>query len=230
MTRLTRWSIILLVTGCLSILAASWLNRPSVWRPLVIESSEAGSETTGVRLRSGTDYEVSLEVERQQVAAAVRELVTPEPQSAVVGHWAITCQGNRIAAGDLANYIRIETVASWRGELYRLVARVPFGVDEANYRTLGLTGRYLSERVVGAFRLPDDVAGPCDFSRTIERSANSVRVAVRRSEDDWREHNRQLAFLPVGGVLAVFLGSLALLVRGSIVLRSRRDDPHSRQP
>ena len=216
--------MILLVTGILAILAATWTNRPSVWRPIVVDASVAESDTTDVLLRPGIDYEVSLEVERGTAGAGARQLFKPRPQSAVTGRWSITCQDDRIAAGDFTNYIRIETVRSWRGELYRVIARVPFGVDAAKYRGFGLTGSYLSERVVGAFQLPDDITGSCQYSWAIDGSMDNVRLAIRRSEKDWRAHSRQLAFLPIGGFLAVLLGSLALLVRGLILLRSRRDD------
>lgn len=208
----------------MSILAATWINRPSVWRPFVVDASVADSDATDIRLRPGTDYEVSLEVERGTAGASAGQLFKPKPQSAVIGSWSIACQDTGIAAGDFTNYIRIENVRSWRGELYRVVARVPFGVDEANYRGFGLTGRYLSERVVGAFQLPDDITGSCQYSWAIDGSIDNVRLAIRRSEKDWRAHSRQLSFLPIGGFLAVLLGSFALLVRGLILLRSRRDD------
>ena len=224
MTRLRRWSLILLATGILSILAATWLNRPSAWRPLVVDASATTSDVTVIRLRAGVEYEVSLEVDRQTADAVTKQLMARKPQHAIAAQWAITCQGEQIAAGDLTNYNRISTVASWRGEWYRLVARVPFGVDEAKYWGFGLTGNYLSERVVGAFQPPDDITGSCEFSSAIERPADTARIALRRSEMDWRTHSRQSTFLPIGGVLAVLLGLFALLVRGLIVLRSRRDD------
>lgn len=224
LTRLTHWSRVLIVTGILSILAASWVNRPSVWRPLAVDAAVVATDSSDVRLRAGVEYEVSLEVSQQTANAATKQLIAREPQSAIAGQWAIACQGEQIAAGDLVNYIRIDTVASWRGELYRLVARVPFGVDEANYWGLGLLGNYLSERVVGAFQSPDNITGACEFSWAIQQSAENARLAVRRNEQDWRAHNRQLRILPIGGVLAVLLGSFGLLLRGLIVLRSRRDD------
>lgn len=208
----------------MSILAATWINRPSVWRPIVVDASATGSDATDVRLHPGIDYEVSLEVERGTAQAVAGQLFKPKPQSAVNGSWSIACQDKRIAAGDFTNYIRIENVRSWRGELYRVIARVPFGVDEANYRGFALTGSYLSERVVGAFQLSNDITGSCRYSWAIERSTGNVRLAIRRSEKDWRAHSRQLSFLPIGGFLAVLLGSFALLVRGLILLRSRRDD------
>ena len=208
----------------MSILAASWVNRPSVWRPLVVDAAAGAADTTDVRLRAGVEYEVSLEVSQQTANAATRQLIAREPQSAVAGQWAIACQGEQLAAGDLVNYIRVETVASWRGELYRLVARVPFGVDDANYWGLGLIGDYLSERIVGAFQSPDDISGACEFSWAIQRSTENVRLALRRNEQDWRAHSRQLRILPIGGALAVLLGTFGLLLRGLTVLRSRRHD------
>lgn len=223
MTRLRRWSFILLVAGILSILAATWFNRPSIWRPLAVDASSVDAGSTDVRLRTAIDYEVSLEIERQTARAVGGQLFRPKPQSAVTGSWNISCGTTQIAAGDFRNYIRVETVASWRGELYRLVARVPFGVDEANYWGFGLAGNYLSERVVGAFQIPDDIAASCEFSWAMERTKDSARIAIRRSEQDWRKHSRQSAFLPVGGTFAVLLGSFALLLRGLMVLRSRRD-------
>ena len=208
----------------MSILAASWVNRPSVWRPLVVDAAAGAADTTDVRLRAGVEYEVSLEVSQQTANAATRQLIAREPQSAVAGQWAIACQGEQLAAGDLVNYIRVETVASWRGELYRLVARVPFGVDDANYWGLGLIGDYLSERIVGAFQSPDDISDACEFSWAIQRSTENVRLALRRNEQDWRAHSRQLRILPIGGALAVLLGTFGLLLRGLTVLRSRRHD------
>lgn len=205
------------------------MNRPSIWRPLAVDGSVAESGTSDVALRAGVEYEVSLEVERRIANTAARQAMKREPQSVIAGQWAIACQGEQIAAGDLVNYIRIKTVATWRGELYRLVARVPFGVDEAKYRGFGLTGSYLSERIVGAFQSPDEITAPCEFSWAVERSTDSVRIALRRSNQDWRKHSRQVTFLPVGGALALLLGSFGLLVRGFIVMRSRRDNsPASR--
>jgi len=185
------------------------------------------TNTTDVRLRAGVEYEVSVEIERRMAGAAAKQLVTREPQSAIAGQWAIACQGESIATGDLTNYIRIKEVATWRGELYRLVARVPFGVDEAKYWGFGLTGRYLSERIVGAFQSPDAVTEPCEFSWAIQRSTENVRLALRRNDQDWRKHSRQVTFLPVGGALALLLGLFGLLLRGLIVLRSSRDDSPS---
>jgi hypothetical protein len=223
LTRLARWSQILIIAGILSILAATWFNRPSVWRPLVVDASATDSDTIDVRLVAGREYEVSLEVDRQTTAEVTRQLIARKPQHAIAAQWVVACQGKQIAAGELANYIRINNVASWRGELYRLVARVPFGVDEARYWGFGLTGSYLGERVVGAFRIPDDVSESCEFSWAIERPADTARIALRKTEQDWRKHSRQSAFLPIGGALAVLLGSFVLLVRGLIALRSRRD-------
>ena len=224
LTRLTRWSQILIIAGVLSVLATTWFNRPAVWRPLVADASAAGSNSDSFRLDPSLEYEVSLEIVRRPPDAITRQLLAKEPQSAIAAQWAIACDGEQIAAGGLANYIRIDTVQSWRGELYRLVARVPFGVDEAKYWGFGLIGSYLSERVVGAFKISDDAGGACELSSTIERPADNARIAIRRTDQDWRKHSRQLTFLPIGGLLAVSLGVLGLLVRGLIVLRSHRDD------
>lgn len=228
LAHLTQWSRILIVIGVLSILAATWANRPAVWRPVVVNASAVASDTTNVQLRAGVEYEVSLEAARQTVNAATKQLIARKPQTAIAGQWAIACQGEQIATGDLTHYIRIETVASWRGEWYRLIARVPFGVDEAKYWGFGVAGSYLSERIVGAFQPPDEITGPCEFSWAIERSTDNVRLAVRRNEQDWRAHNRQLRVLPIGGAMALLLGLSGLLVRGLMVLRSRRDDSPAR--
>ena len=227
MSRIARWSLALVIVGILSILAAHWINRPTVWRPFVIVSSDLDPVTIGAGLHQGRNYEVSLEFERRTAGAVGKQLVTPGPQSAVVGQWAVTCRGDQVAAGDVADYIRVKTVKSWRGELFRLVARVPFGVDEAKYWSFGLRGSYLSERVVGGFRLPEEITEPCEFSWTVEQSAKKIRIALRRSEQEWRAHSRQLAFLPVGGALAVLLGSFALLAWSLISRWSFRGEHRS---
>ena len=224
LTRLTRWSQVLIVAGILSILVASWLNRPAVWRPAVVDASATASATGNVQLRVGLEYEVSMEMGRGSPVAAYRQLIAKEPQSAIAAQWAIACDGEQIATGNLVNYIRIDVVQSWRGELYRLVTRMPFGIDEAKFWGFGLTGRYLSERVVGAFQVPDDSTGACEFSSLIEQAADSARLTLRRTDQDWRKHNRQLAFLPIGGLLAILLGLFGLVLAALIGLRSRRDD------
>jgi hypothetical protein len=225
LTRLNRWSQILIVAGILSILTATWTNRPTIWRPLAVDASATAADAADVHLIAGLEYEVSVEFERRLPVAAAGPLAAKEPQSTIAAQWAIACDGEQIAAGNLADYIRIDIVRSWRGELYRLVARVPFGLDEAKYWGFGLAGRYLSERVVGAFQVPDNARGACEFSSVIERPADNARIAVRRTGLDWRKHDRQLALLPIGGVLAVSLGLFGILLRGLILLRSRRDDP-----
>lgn len=222
LTRLSRWSQILIVAGTLSILTVTWINRPAIWRPLAIDASAAASATTDVHLEAGLEYEVSVEFERRLPVAAAGPLAAKEPQSAIAAQWTIACDGRQIATGNLANYIRIDIVRSWRGELYRLIARVPFGMDEAKYWGFGLAGRYISERIVGAFQIPDDSSGACEFSSEIERPMDDARIVVRRINQDWRMHDRQLAWLSITGVLAILLGLFGLLLSALIGRQSRR--------
>ena len=99
---------------------------------------------------------------------------------------------------------------------------MPFGIDEAKYWGFGLTGRYLSERIVGAFEIPDNSSGACEFSSAVERPLENARIAVRRINQDWLMHDRQLAWLSIGGVLAVLLGLFGLLLSALIGRQSRR--------
>ncbi len=194
--------------GTLSFLLAHWLNRPAEWRPVVIAPSARAAEKS-VALVPGREYEVSIEFQRGLSPAEYRQLSAPRPQTLVRGQWSMSCGASQIAAGGAAAYLRIRQVRGWKGELYRILARVPFGVDETKYRSFGLAGEYLSERVIGAAAVPNGSDGNCAFAWLPGASIDGPRIALRRSELDWRSHARRYTILSLGGLLIAGFGLLA---------------------
>jgi hypothetical protein len=215
----SRWAWILFAGGGLALLATHWLNRPAVWRPLVIA---APTETIDlpVELAPGRDYEVSIEFRRDIGRSDYRQLIAPQPQSLLDGEWTVGCSGAQVAGGETADYLRIRRVQSWKGETYRVVARVPFGVDEAKYRSFGVAGQFLSERVVGRLTVPDVADGNCTFRWLPKATIDGTRIVIRRSEDDWRTHARRYSILAIVGVGSLCLG-FAVGVTALVVGRLR---------
>ena len=211
MHAVSRWAWILLAVGALSVLAAHWLNRPAVWRPVVIEEPSQAADVS-VELVPGRDYEVSIEFRRDIARSDYRRLTASTPVSLIDGEWSLRCEGTRVAGGGTANYLRIRQVRSWKVELYRNAARVPFGVDEVKYHTFGIVGIYLSERVAGALTVPVESGGECNFQWLPQATIDGSRIVVRRSEDDWRAHSRRYSILALGGASSAMLGVLAGLI------------------
>jgi hypothetical protein len=204
--------MVLLIGGTLSVLFTHWLNRPAAWRPAVIAPSDQPDEKI-VALVPGREYEVTIEYMRNLPESEYRQLSAPRRQLLVRGQWSLSCNTSKIAGGDAADYLRIGQVRSWKGELYRILARVPFGVDETRYRSFGLAGAYLSERVIGAATVPADSDGNCAFAWQPAASIAGSRIALRRSESDWRTHSRRYTFLALGGLAIAGFGLLAGLIR-----------------
>ena len=225
MKHFQRWALILLIGGSLSILTAHWLNRPAEWRPAVVAPSGQPAEKD-VKLSPGREYEVTIEYLRRIPPADYRQLSASQPQSLVRGQWSLSCGSSPVARGGAANYIRIRQVRGWKGELFRILARVPFGVDETKYRSFGLTGAYLSERVIGAGTVPTSSDGNCAFAWKPTASVDGSRIALRRSEIDWRKHARRYTILSLGGLFIAGLGFLA----GAVLIVSGWIGRHDRQP
>jgi len=225
MKYLQRWALMLLIGGTLSFLLAHWLNRPAEWRPAVIAASGQPAEKSVV-LVPGREYEVTVEYLRSLPHADFEQLSAPQPQLLVRGQWSLLCGASRVARGNAADYLRIRHVRGWKGKLYRILARVPFGLDETKYRSFGLAGAYLSERVIGAATVPAASDGSCAFAWQPAASIDGPRIALRRNEIDWRKHSRRYTILSLGGLISVGLGLLA----GAISIVSGWLDPHARRP
>ena len=219
MKYLPRWALLLLVGGTLSILMTHWLNRPVEWRPAVIAPSGQPAAQR-VTLVPGREYEVTIEFLRSLSQPDYRQLSAPRPQMVVRGQWSLSCGTSKAAHGGAADYIRIRQVRGWKGELYRILARVPFGVDETRYRSFGLAGTYLSERVIGAATVPAVSDGSCKFEWQPASSIDGSRIALRRSEVDWRNHARRYSILSLGGW---FLAGLGLLAGAISIVSGWRD-------
>lgn len=224
MKYLQRWALMLLIGGTLSILLVHWLNRPAEWRPAVIAPSGQSAEKS-ITLVPGREYEVTIEYLRSLPHADYEQLSEPRPQLLVRGQWSLLCGTSKVARGNAADYLRIRHVRGWMGKLYRVLARVPFGLDESKYRSFGLAGAYLSERVIGAATVPATSDGSCAFTWQPAAAIDGSRIALRRSEIDWRTHSRRYTILSLGGLFCVGLGLLA----GAISIGSRWLDPHARE-
>ncbi len=214
MATVKRWSVILLIVGISLIILVHWLNRPSHWRPLVIDSAETVS---GLPFRAvpGEAYEVTFEFGRDIEPTIWRALTSTASQSIVGGQWLVRCDGEHVAGGKADNYLRIIRVRSWLGEAYRILARVPFGQDESKFHSFGLTGRFLAERSFGAFQIPDGVSETCGLTwRANDQvsQGSGVRLTVRRSDDDWTRHSARFAWLSLSGFVSFSAGILFWLI------------------
>ena len=222
MKTLSRWAVALVVAGLLSVLLASWLNRPDVWRPLVITPART-TINAPMRLQPGAGYEVALEFGDALDAADRRALSIPTAQTLIDGTWEVDCDEVVLASGDAADYLRITRVRSWLGMTYRVVARVPFGTDETKYMSAGLAGEYLSERVFGAFRVPESSSGNCGFSWRAMRPNPPVRVVIRKDEAAWNRHLQKFLVLGPAGIGISALGVLLWLATRRWPSLRRRD-------
>ncbi len=203
-----RTALLCLLGALLCYLAVHWLNRPAVWRPVVIETL-ARDVTASAPVAANTSYEISLEVDRALARTSAMAIAAPAPQSLVTGRWTLSCADATMASGDVASYLRIRGPQSWRGEVFRIVTRVPFGLDEAAYRTFGVSGRFLTERVVGRFDSGPVVSEPCSLQWQDGRSTVAARLALRKSLGDWETHFRRATFLLIGVPVLGLLGLVA---------------------
>lgn len=212
-----RLALLCLLAAGLCYLAVHWLNRPALWRPVVV-ATETGDVAATAPLAPNTAYEVSLEVDRTLARTSAKAVATAAPQSVIAGHWAVSCAGKVIATGDVDSYSRISGPRSWRGEVFRTALRVPFGMDETKYHTFGISGSYLTERVVGRFESGPGDDRSCSLAWQPDQSTADARLTLRKSRSEWQSHIRQVSFLLIGVPMFGLLG----LAAGWQWYRSRR--------
>ena len=192
MAHLAIWTRRAAIASLCILLVIQYTNRPSAWRVAVIEDTTVSQELP-IELAVGERHEISIEYFVDAKADLARVLASPEPQSLVSGAWSINCDEKKIAGGNSDDFLRITRVRSWRGKLYRVATRSPFGVSEGKYSSFGITGQFLHERVFGAFTVGEEAT--CTLTWEPLTSQSGVRVAVRRGGDQWASHSKRTGAL-----------------------------------
>lgn len=221
----SRWGMGLLLLGLACFFLAMWLNRPSAWRPLA-HPVEDPATALGVDLMPGSEYEITLEFGAALATEAQKQLRAPQRQTVVQGDWSLQCDGRELASGNTSDYSRVLGRPQVMGRLKRLLTRDPFRHDEASYLSFGLGGEYLAERVIGGGRVPDAGNGDCLLDWMPRRVVSPIRLAVRRSNDEWTRHHATTATLALGGLAGAGFGALVLAMHFvQLAIRRRRTPP-----
>lgn len=225
-----RSALVLVVAGLLTLGLHAWrvAQAPRYVKTIPLDLSAPRAFSTTVNLTEPGAYELLIEASRNvpdPITRAALEVVDrPSPISL---SWLVERDGERVAAGNAADYLFIDRgPRSALGGLRRVLLRVPDGQDELSRRSLGLLGDWTVARGIGRFRAPE--VGGYELAVAIEAPWPALvpaepRLVLRHERRVWDENYRRSLPLAYAGLMALGLGlglAAVVLVRG-LLGRSR---------
>ena len=216
--------ILLLIAGVVALVGTRVLNDRDDWILATAKLPLVAGESHTQEFAARTDgyAEIQIEVD-ESVASDIRNVyLTPtDSPSALDVRWQVREAGDVVAAGDARDYLYVEGVPSFLGRARRILMHVPYGRNDAHWKSFGLTGSRTIARGIGRFptkageRYEVSVAAQAGLADLAPSSPVLIVRADRRAWQSHYERVRVLGYLGLALIVASFLYVLRNRLRPS---------------